>query len=194
MIQDEVLDHPTTQVKPWASPARDRRRLAMRSILVRGTWILTGSALLAAVAVAMGVPESRRRDDVPSVTGQAAWFLAEPLAHLDLNPTQRTSIDRIRRSNEDWLETLGHEFASARAASLATIGRDFDSPHTGRRFRRQGEIAAYIWGNQARITNEVAELLEPDQREVLLASIGASSGSSLPALAHTDGFLARKGE
>jgi hypothetical protein len=166
----------------------------MRSILVRGTWILTGSALLAAVAVAMGVPESGRRDDVPSVTGQAAWFLAEPLAHLDLNPTQRTSIDRIRRSNEDWLERLGNEFESARAASLATIGPDFDTPYTGRRFQRQGETAAFLWGNQARITSEVAELLEPDQREILLASVGASIRSPLPSLAHIDGFFGGTGE
>ena len=116
----------------------------------------------------------------PTIEIQASesrWFLAEALSSLDLSPDQRGAIDRIRRANEAWLETLRQDFELARSASLARIGPDFGRPDTGHQFQRQGEAAAFLWGNHARITTEVATLLEPEQRHALFEYVRASIDS-----------------
>ena len=111
-------------------------------------------------------------------TSESRWFLADALSSLDLSPNQRGAIERIRRSNEAWLETLRQNFELARSASLARIGPDFDRPDTGRRFQRQGDAAAFLWGNQARITTEVATLLKPEQRRALFEYVRTSIDSA----------------
>ena len=150
----------------------------MRSKLIQRTLAIGAFVLLAAVTV--NAVNTQRATLSPS-EGQAdepQWFLAEALSNLDLSEDQLSAIARIRRSNEVWLETLRQDFEGARAASLSRLGPNFDQPDTGRRFQRQGEAAAFLWGNQARISTEVAALLDPEQRRALFTHI---RGSSPPA-------------
>ena len=104
----------------------------------------------------------------------AGAFLVEPLDGVDLAPRQEAAVATILRTNEAWLETLRFEFERARAASLGAIGPDFERVSTGRRFQHLGEIAALFWGNQARVLNEVASLLDPEQRQILKTNLAAS--------------------
>jgi len=150
----------------------------MRSIHIRRALALSAFVLLAAVTVGA---VSSQRAMLPSSEEEiyeSQWFLAEALSTLELSAEQRGAIDGIRLSNEVWLESLRQDFEGARAASLARLGADFDRPDTGRRFQRQGEAAAFLWGNQARISTEVAALLNAEQARALFDHI---RGSSAPA-------------
>jgi Spy/CpxP family protein refolding chaperone len=100
-----------------------------------------------------------------SAPSHGAWFFETVLDRLELSEGQANRIHQILAANMERIGRLEDELLETRRALRAAAGSSsFDEELAGQIVRHRAEIAAYLWGTQARVESQVFQTLTPEQR------------------------------